>query len=295
MSPAGESSSFQTQGRVQDLLNAAGLSPRKCFGQCFLIDRNLMGKLVASADLARADTVLEVGCGTGSLTGLLASVAGHVVAVEIDPRLVEVARRSVAGIGRVRLLNTDALEGKSKISGEVAAALVEARGASGGALKLVANLPYDIATPIVMNLLLGDLGFERLCFTVQAEVAGRFLAAPRTRAYGPVSILAQSLAVVRRIARVPPQAFWPSPKVDSAMLRLDVKSKEAVGLEDAAAFAVFVRRFFRQRRKTLAHIARKLRLDGEILPRLERLGLPAASRPEDLSPEQWVDLHGATR
>src|SRR5207244_2312773 len=157
------------------------------YGQHFLIDRNLMRILVASAEIAPADCVIEVGAGAGSLTGLLAAAAAHVVAVEIDPRLVPIALAELAGRENVTLVAGDALADKSTLSAALVDAVSRARRGASGGLMLVANLPYDIATPLVIDLLLSDLPMTRLCFTVQSEVADRFLAAVGSRDYGPIS------------------------------------------------------------------------------------------------------------
>ena len=307
-------SSFQTKTVLRALLASAGAFPRKRYGQCFLIDRNLMSRLIAAAELERSDCVLEVGCGTGSLTGLLAAEAGYVVAVEVDARLAEIAAEQLGapsppGVGdgstpkpgapplpaassaNVQLLRLDALKNKSTVAPEIVAALEQRQRRAGGTLKLVANLPYDIATSLVMNLLLGELSFRRLCFTVQSEVAERFLAKPHTSDYGPVSIVCQSLTTGRRVARLPPTAFWPSPKVDSAMLRLDARPRNAVEIADLSEFAHFVRTFFQYRRKTLLRTAGTLNLREKLTEAMAKIGVAANARPENVTVEQWVSLY----
>ncbi len=273
------------------MLATAGFAPRKRFGQNFLIDQNLMRKLVDSAELTEEDCVLEVGAGTGSLTSLLAPAAGRVVAVEIDRGLARLAAECLSPFRNVTILTADALENKSTVSRELQDALGQAGGQSGGPFKMVANLPYDIATPLVINLLLGGLPFRRLCFTVQAEVADRFLAAPGTPAYGPAGIITRLLATGRRVCRVPPQAFWPVPKVRSAMVCLDVRDPSAVPVSNPTDFARLVRSFFHHRRKTITNIAGRMDGAERLLSAIDRLGLPPAARPENLSLEQWVELH----
>ncbi|MFQ5502362.1 MAG: ribosomal RNA small subunit methyltransferase A, partial [Phycisphaerae bacterium] len=155
MSDATEKSSFQTQKILRDRLTQAGLHPSKRLGQCFLIDRNLMDKLLQSANLTQDDCVLEVGCGTGSLTGLLAECVRHVITVELDSRLADIAREHLDHYTNVQLLNLDALANKSTVAPEIETTVREAIRYTDGHLLLVANLPYDIATPLVVNLLLG--------------------------------------------------------------------------------------------------------------------------------------------
>ncbi|MCG8408207.1 MAG: 16S rRNA (adenine(1518)-N(6)/adenine(1519)-N(6))-dimethyltransferase RsmA [Phycisphaerales bacterium] len=285
-----ETSVFHTKTRIRSLLDSAGLSPRKRFGQCFLIDRNLMEKLVDAAELGPSDCVLEVGCGTGSLTGLLAERAGCVVTVEVDDAMIRIAREQLSSYGNVRWLATDALTNKSSVAAEIESAVTEDCQRVGGALKLVANLPYDIATSLILNLLLGNLPFARFCFTVQAEVADRFLADSDAPDYGPVSIISQLLAEGQRIAKVPAKAFWPAPKVSSAMVRLDVKSQDLVDITDAPGFARFVRSFFLHRRKTMAHLVRMLKADERLVPAMADLGIPPNVRPERVTVAQWISL-----
>jgi 16S rRNA (adenine1518-N6/adenine1519-N6)-dimethyltransferase len=280
---------FQTQSELRARLEGAGLSPRKMFGQNFLIDRNLMSKLLDAAELRANDTVLEVGAGTGSLTSQLASRAGHVVAVEIDRGLIPLLTETTAGLGNVTLLHCDALERKSEVASLVLDELRRRTG-KGGSLKLVANLPYDIATSLVINLLTGDIAFERFCFTVQTEVADRFLAKADTSDYGPVSIVAQTLTTGRRICKAPAEAFWPRPKVHSSMVALRRRSDSLISAVVASAFAEFVRSFFQHRRQMIGKIARGLDNATQLAATLASLGIDPKLRPENLTPEQWAQV-----
>jgi len=284
---------FQTQTRLKAMLHQAGLAPRKRHGQHFLVDRNLMMKLVECADLSPADCVLEVGAGTGSLTALLAARAGRIVAVEIDEGLADLAQEHLSPFDNVTLLRCDVLASKSVIAKPVVAAVAEARSQSNGPLKLVANLPYDIATPLVIDLLLSDMGFSRLCFTVQAEVADRFLADAGSADYGPVSIITKLLSEGRKVTRAPPQAFWPVPKVHSSLIRLDRRSPDEIEVADVPAFVGLVKSFFLHRRKTISHLARQ-RPDAEkCLAGLRQADIPPNARPEAVGFEQWIGLHRA--
>lgn len=285
---------FQTLTMLRETLTAAGLSPRKLYGQHFMIDRNLLEKLVESAELTRNDVVLEVGAGTGSLTGHLAQRAGQVIAVEIDQRLAPIAADKLAGYDNVQLIVGDALARKSQIAPDVLTALRDAQASIGGSIKLVANLPYDIATSLVIDLLIGEPQLARLCFTVQDEVARRFLGKPDTDDYGPVSILTNVLTMGRRIAKAPPQAFWPEPKVDSALVRLDVTAKPdaapTLTHAERSEFASLVRHFFQYRRKTIGGIARKSPWAVRLPDALVDLKIDLKARPETVSPQQWLAL-----
>ncbi len=287
-------SAFQTKTAIRGLLDSGGFFPKKRYGQCFLIDRNLMNRLLESAELGPKDCILEVGVGTGSLTGLLAERAGRVVAVEVDSDVASLAAEALAGFDNIWLVQSDALAGKSELSSALTEAVRTARGELGGALKLVANLPYDIATPLVINLLESDLRFDQMCFTVQTEVADRFLAEPNTHDYGPVSILTQTLAVGRRVCKLPPQAFWPAPKVHSSMVRLDIRELSAVPVADIRGFSAFIRGFFNHRRKTLGHTAKADGIADRFLPALAAIGVDPTARPETLTPAQWADLFRAS-
>ena len=160
---------------------------------------------------------------------------------------------------------------------------------------LVANLPYDIATSLVVNLIIGDFGIRRMCFTVQTEVADRFLGHPGTSDYGPVSIMAQTFCDVRRVTRLPPQAFWPSPKVHSSMIRMDARSDESTVIRDRPGFSDFLRTAFRSRRKTLGHIFARLPAGERLLESLADIGLSSRARPEEVAVEAWQTLFVSMR
>ena len=213
----------QTLRQVRELLAGADLAPQHRYGQNFLIDLNLMRKLVGAAELSPGDVVLEVGPGTGSLTELLLDSGARVVAVEIDRGLQGILRARLGAHPRFTLVQGDALAAKSRVNPLLLRLLAErapaaAPGPAPGAYKLVANLPYQIATPLLIDLLLVQPRFERLVGTIQKEVGERLVAEPRTPAYGPVSIILQTLADIRPLAILPPAAFWPRPEVESVMV-----------------------------------------------------------------------------
>lgn len=280
----------QTKHEIQAILAAAGIRPLKRFGQHFLIDGNLMTKLVAEAGIRPADTVLEVGPGTGSLTELLLAAAGHVVAVEIDRGLHAVLEKRLISSGNLTLLHIDILESKSRIAAPVLAALGERQAQLGGRIMLVANLPYDVATPLIVDLLVGELAASPLCFTVQAEVAERMMAPAGGREYGPLSIMVQALGEVRRIARIPPEAFWPMPKVDSAMMRIERRDDEAAGGGRQATLGHIVHSCFNHRRKTLRWSLQKAVSEATFAAVEAKGRWDLSLRPERLTVADWVAL-----
>jgi 16S rRNA (adenine1518-N6/adenine1519-N6)-dimethyltransferase len=290
---AADDGAFQTQARLRELLGSAGLHPRKRFGQHFLIDRNLMHKLIEASELTQRDIVLEVGVGTGSLTSLIAAKAGRVLGIEIDTKLFPLASQELASRENVELLQADALQSKSTLNPLLEERLSALQREVGGPMKLVANLPYDIATSLVMDLLLSSMSFERFCFTVQAEVGDRFLAEPGSKNYGPVSVLTAILATARRICRVPPQAFWPVPKVYSAMIQITPRKERVPDYARRRELAILVRGFFQHRRQTIGHIARRAPNNSQLTAALESLGIDAGLRPEAVAPAQWLALHAA--
>ena len=179
---------MQTKNEIRQLLTSAGVAPNRRFGQHFLVDLNLMRLAVDAAGISEGDIVLEVGCGTGSLTSALAERAGRVVTVEIDPTLAQIARGQLAEARNVTLVQADALSSKGAFAPAVVAALTEPGKPPGGRLLLVANLPYDAASAVMINLVKGPLIADAMLVTVQKEVADRMAAGPSGKDYGSLSI-----------------------------------------------------------------------------------------------------------
>ena len=185
----------QTQTYLRDLFQCNRLHPKSKLGQNFLIDLNLVEFIVRSAELTRADLVLEIGSGTGSLTAMLAEQAGSVLTVEIDPAFFELAKETVHGHDNVRVINADALKNKNTMNPDVLTNLDEMKEKyKPQRLKLISNLPYAVATPVISNLLMARQDIERMVVTVQWEIAEKIIATPSTKGYGALAVMMQSLA-----------------------------------------------------------------------------------------------------
>jgi len=280
----------QTKTYIKTLLENTGISPLKRFGQHFMIDGNLMNKLIAAADIQKNDVVLEVGPGTGSLTERLLEVTGRVIAVEIDNTLFTICSKQFAGHDKLSLIHGDILHTKSSVSKGVLRQLDQHCRSLGGRVLLVANLPYQIATPLIIDLLMDDLKVSPLCFTVQAEVGERIMALPDNKAFGPISVLAQAMAEVKIIARVPAQAFWPRPKVESMMIKLDVNKKDTIPSHTLQQLARIVHGCFNHRRKTMHKNLRNLLDEHEYQNIIQSEIINLNDRPENITVEQWIEM-----
>lgn len=288
----------QTRTYLMEMLEANGLSPRRQLGQNFLIDLNLLNLLVEAAPIGKQDVILEVGAGTGGLTSRLAEKAGYVVSVEIDPGFYQLASRETRNLPNVTLLHQDALANKNEISPDVLneiRAAMQRLGAS--EFHLVANLPYDVAALVIANLLIGDDPIRSLTFTVQLEMGERIAAPPDVKDYGPLSVLAQTVGHVSWIRTLPPSVFWPRPKVQSAILRIDVDQSKRQDLPRLRKIHRFVRDLFMHRRKTLRSGIASIPGYKQFKPRLnecfEKVGLSGDCRAEQLTPEELTSLYDA--
>jgi 16S rRNA (adenine1518-N6/adenine1519-N6)-dimethyltransferase len=278
----------QTKHEIQALLAQAGSGPRHRFGQNFMIDQNLVRLVAEAGGLRPGDCAIEVGPGTGTLTEELLHRAARVVAVEIDRDLAALLRSRFQDRPNFTLIEGDALAGKHELNPALLAAAREAA-ARGETAKLVANLPYNIASPLVIESLIA--GVSLLAFTVQKEVADRLRAPAGGDDYGPLSVMAQLLARVEVLRTLPPQAFWPAPKIDSSLVRL-TRHDRLGSPARARAFGAFVHGVFSFRRKTLRKALAQAGHDAERA--LAATGLDGKVRPEVLTPEQLLQLFGAT-
>lgn len=285
----------QTLTYLSQRLQSVGIEPKTRFGQNFLIDLNLVELIARSAQLTKKDVVLEVGTGMGSLTRLLADQAAHVVTVEIDTHIIPLAKEEFAGLSNVTLLEMDALKNKSQFDPLVIETLRERVAAiPGGKLKLVANLPYNVATPIISNLLSVTPWPTRIVVTIQKELAERIVAEPRTKDYSALSIWIQSQAKAEIVRVMPPSVFWPRPKVDSAIVDIRPQKVLRDRIGDVSFFHNFVRSVFLHRRKFLRSAmvgGMKGHLDKSAIDQiLSELEIRPDCRAEQLSVDEMIEL-----
>lgn len=284
----------QTGTRIRQLLDQAGLKPRHDLGQNFLIDLNLLDVIVAAAELTPRDVVLEVGTGTGTLTAQLAQQAGHVIAVELDPKMAELTATAVSGRDNVTLLNQDVLKNKNHLADNVLQELEMALAREAASeVKLVANLPYQVATPVISNLIATELPWSRMIVTIQLELSERMTAQPKTADYSALSVWLQSQCRLEVLRRLPPAVFWPRPKVDSAIVRIDRDTDRQSRIIDRTGFHDFLRDIFTQRRKHLMGVvAKQCSVDRTALEAIhQKLNVSPTARAEELSVEQLVAYH----
>jgi len=285
----------QTRSHLMELFARHGFHPRTDFGQNFLIDLNLVDLLAREGRLGPDDVVLEVGTGTGSLTAQLAAFAAEVITVEVDSRMVQLAHEVVDGLPNVTLLHQDALENKNHLAPEVLELIARRLEEDPRRrLKLVANLPYSIATPIVSNLVATEIDWERIVVTIQWELAERMTASPGTREYGALSAWLQAQCHVKTLRRLPPTVFWPRPKVQSAIVRLVPDPFGRRRIIDRSFFLDFLRRGFHLRRKhfrgVLAGMYRKQITKPEIDSAMAETGIPEKTRAEQIDVAGLVEL-----
>jgi 16S rRNA (adenine1518-N6/adenine1519-N6)-dimethyltransferase len=274
---------------VRRLLRQSGIRPEKSLGQNFLTDRSVLERIADAAELTAEDTVLEIGAGTGALTELLARRVGAVAAVELDTRLIPILRNGLGGFDNVSIVEGDMLQlDPARLIDETR----EVLGVPGSGYKVVANLPYYITSAILRHLLEANRRPELMIITVQHEVARRLVAEP-----GDMSLLSVSVQFYGRpeiLFRIKPGSFYPSPEVDSAVVRVDIRPTPWLPAEEIDGFFQVVKAGFSQRRKQL-HNALSAGLGDrvskqEAAARLEEAGIDPRRRAQSLSVEEWVGL-----
>lgn len=285
----------QTRSHLMQKFQERGFHPRHDLGQNFLIDLNLLDYVVLQAEIEPNDVVLEIGAGTGSMTTSLAREAGAVVSVEIDARMHALASEATAGYSNVTLLHCDVLKNKNRFE-PLVLETIESRLQTfpESRLKLVANLPYSVATPVVSNLVETELPWSRMVITIQWELAERMRALPGTSDYGALSVWLQAQSHVKIMKKLGPTVFWPRPQVDSAIVRLVAAPELREQIGDRAFFHDFVRRLFHHRRKNvrsvLSGMYRKQLSKPEVDALLQQQEIPEGTRAEKLEVAKLVQL-----
>ncbi len=268
------------------ILNKYGFTTQKKYGQNFLIDSNVLDKIVATAEINKDDFILEIGPGIGTLTQYLCEHGGFVLAVEIDKKLIPILNETLENYDNIEVINEDFL--KLDLH-----KLIEEKN-DNKKIKVVANLPYYITSPIIMKLLESKLPIENITIMVQKEVAERIKSGPGTKDYGSISVAVQYYSEPYIAANVPPNCFIPRPKVGSAVLTLRPHEKPPVDVKDEKLFFNIIRSAFNQRRKTLTNSLynggfTSLSKD-EIAKAITLLGKPTNVRGEALTLKEFADL-----
>lgn len=290
----------QTRAYLVKRFAEVGIRPRTQHGQNFLIDLNLQELLIRTADLEPDDVVLEVGTGTGSLTVLMAPLVAAVVTVELDRQLFQLAREALADSPNVDMLRQDVLKNKNQLHPAVVEA-VRARLDEGRnrRFKLLANLPFSVATPVIANLLASSIVPETMTITIQKELADRITAQPSTKDYSALSIWLQSQCQIEIVRVLPPTVFWPQPNVSSAILHIEVFHELRERIPDLAFFHTFVRSLFFHRRKLLRRVLRSALKDrlskDDVDEVLAELGFAETIRAEQLDIDTLLVLCEAFR
>lgn len=269
-----------------DVIQKHGFRFQKKYGQNFLIDTHVLDKIVSAAGVTKDDLVLEIGPGIGTMTQYLAEAAREVVAVEIDKNLIPILEETLSEYDNVTILNEDIL----KV--DIAALAEEKNG--GKPIKVVANLPYYITTPIIMGLFESGVPLDNITIMVQKEVADRMQVGPGTKDYGALSLAVQYYARPEIVANVPPNCFIPRPNVGSAVIRLTRYPEPPVKVDDAKKMFALIRASFNQRRKTLVNglsNAPEIKASKEdVQNAIAKMGLSETIRGEALTLEQFAAL-----
>lgn len=267
----------QTLSEIKLLLKAYNLQPKSQLGQHFLHDANLMRRIVEEAKITPSELVLEVGAGTGSLSESLLQAGARLVAVEIDRALKPILMERLVGYGdRVTLVIEDVLAGKHGLNATVLDVLKR----YGEPFKLVGNLPYNVASPLIANLVCDQQQMTHAIVMVQSEVADRLTASPGSKVYGAIGVLTQAMCDVKQIMTLNPSCFWPKPRVKSSVVMLRRRAQPLT--DDPHALSKTLQQLFQKRRKQIRNI---LGHDPHLLKDID-----ATSRPEQLSVEQIVRL-----
>lgn len=280
-----------TPGRTKEILEQFGFSFKKSLGQNFLIDTNILHRIVDHAEISEQTGVIEIGPGIGALTEQIAKRAKKVLAFEIDGRLIPILEQTLTPYSNVKVIHQDVL--KADLHEEIKKYFSDCE-----EVMVVANLPYYVTTPIIMKLLEDHLPLKGIVVMLQKEVADRMAAEPSTKDYGSLSIAVQYYTSAKTVMTVPKTVFIPQPNVDSAVIRLWTRDKPLVTVKDESFFFQVVKASFAQRRKTLLNnltnnLSRGKEFKEEIIEALERVQIDPKRRGESLTIEEFARLSDA--
>lgn len=268
---------------IREIKEKYGFKLSKSLGQNFLTDKNIIDKIIDATEITDEDLVIEIGPGIGVLTAEACQKAKRVVAVEIDRNLIPILEDTLSEYNNVEIINQDVL--KTDLN-----EIIEKSGCRRA--KVIGNLPYYITTPIIMALLEGGIHADSITIMMQKEVADRIKSNPGTKAYGALSVAVQYYCTVRNVAVVPKEVFFPAPKVDSAVLRLDLRDEKPVELDDEKMFFRCIKAGFGQRRKTLSNSLIGLGdvTKEEVKSCLEAAGIDEKRRAETLNLDEFAAI-----
>jgi len=283
-----------TPSAINEIKNKHGFRLSKSLGQNFLTDKNVIDKIIEKTNIEKNDLVIEIGPGIGVLTAAAAEEAGKVIAIEIDRNLIPILQETLGTFDNIEIINNDVL--KTDLN-KILEQNREINGQKISGVKIIGNLPYYITTPIIMKILEDKVPVDSITIMLQKEVADRIKAAPGSRTYGALSVAVQYYCTVTHVANAPKEIFIPQPKVDSAVIRMDIRKEKPVQLNSEEAFFAVVKAGFGQRRKTLLNALTGL--DGlakdEISVVMAIAGIDPVRRAETLSLEEFAALANALR
>lgn len=278
-----------TPSATKEIINKYSFAFQKKFGQNFLIDSNVLESIIRGAEITKDDFVLEIGPGIGTMTQYLCEAARHVVVVEIDKMLIPILEDTLSEYDNVEVINQDVLKVDIK-------SLAEEKN-NGKPIKVVANLPYYITTPIIMGLFESGVPIDSITIMVQKEVADRMQTGPGSKDYGALSLAVQYYATAKVILNVSATCFMPRPNVDSAVIKLTRHKEPTVNVADEKLMFKIIRASFNQRRKTLVNGLKnspELSFSKEqIVKAIEKIGKPETIRGEALTLEEFAELANA--
>ncbi|HHU18078.1 MAG: 16S rRNA (adenine(1518)-N(6)/adenine(1519)-N(6))-dimethyltransferase RsmA [Anaerovoracaceae bacterium] len=279
---------------INEIIKKYGIRPIKSLGQNFIIDKNIIDKIIEKSMIGKEDLVIEIGPGIGVLTAAVAEKAAKVIAIEIDENLIPILNETLSEYNNIEIINNDIL--KTNLE-KVLEQNKEVNGQKIKRVKILGNLPYYITTPIIMKIMEDRVAVDSITVMMQKEVADRIVAEPGSKAYGALSVAVQYYCTVTHVANVSKEVFFPRPKVDSTVIRLDLRNEKHIQLNDEDAFFAVVKAGFGQRRKTLLNSLTGIYglTKDEIGSIIKNAGIDPARRAETLQLQEFAALANMIR